>query len=127
MSMSERAKEQILADHGMALARIRTATRPRALGGYVMYDRGFWAGAQAAIQYMYEQLVDGWESMPAHEAVEELRKGDGSLFYPLFADDPAIWADCPTDGRVTVTVEGFCDSCGFPFDGAPRVREFEHE
>jgi len=57
-----------------------------------------------------------WENVPVREALHELRKGDASVFFPLFEHDPTLWADCPRDGRVTITKEGYCDRCLFDFD-----------
>lgn len=54
-----------------------------------------------------------WEGLTESEAIEELRLGVESVFYPLFREDPRIWIDCPRDGRVTCGVEGYCDRCGW--------------
>ena len=56
-----------------------------------------------------------WESLTEREAILELRKGPNSIYYPLFADDPKILADCPRDGRTAIGESGICDHCLFDF------------
>lgn len=57
-----------------------------------------------------------WDDLTVAEAIEELRLGDQSRYFPDFADDPCIPVDCPNDGRVTVNAEGFCQwGCGYDF------------
>ena len=72
--------------------------------------KAFNAGATWVIKMQLE-----WESLTEAVAIDELRKGEKSIFYPLFREDPRIVADCPKDGAVTVGKEGFCDACGFDF------------
>lgn len=57
-----------------------------------------------------------WTDLTVAEAIEELRLGDQSRYFRDFEDDPCILVDCPNDGRVTVTAEGFCQwGCGYDF------------
>lgn len=65
------------------------------------------AGIRAVIA-----LQRKWDDLTVDEAVAELRKGEESLFHPLFKDDPTVFADCETcRRRVVVGVEGFCGDC----------------
>lgn len=80
----------------------------------VMARHGFNGGWDAAKKWVRDQF-DAWEDFTVGEALLELRKGRESLFFPLFRHDPTLWADCPEDGRVVITVEGYCDACGFDF------------
>jgi hypothetical protein len=74
------------------------------------HRRGFWDGVLYVLQ---QQAL--WDSLTEGEAIEELRKGQGSLFWPLFRDDPKILADCPRDGKTAVGIEGLCDHCLYDF------------
>jgi hypothetical protein len=65
----------------------------------------------AGTRWVVEQQTK-WDSLTEREAIHELRKGQDSLFWPLFMNEARVWADCPSDGRVTVGVEGYCDRCG---------------
>ena len=105
--------EQIRHDHGLAQAAAETAAYDRTRMG-VSYKqghrRGFWDGALYVLQ---TQAM--WDSLTEAEAITELRKGTGSIYYPLFHDDPRVWVDCPRDGRVTVDKTGLCDHCLYDF------------
>lgn len=107
------AEDTIRNDHGLAQAAAETRAYDRTRMG-VSYKqghrRGFWDGILWVLQQQSQ-----WESLSEAEAIEELRKGLGSIYHPLFADDPKVWVDCPRDGRVTVTKEGTCDRCLFDF------------
>jgi hypothetical protein len=110
------AAEQLRADHGLAQAAAETRAYDRTRMG-VSYKtghrRGFWDGVLYVLQ---QQAL--WDSLTEGEAIEELRKGQGSLFWPLFRDDPRIFCDCPNHGRVAVGPEGTCDGCLFNFTEA---------
>lgn len=56
-----------------------------------------------------------WDGLTEAEAIHELRLGEESVFYPLFADDAKIIADCPRDGRTPVDASGICDHCLYDF------------
>ena len=103
------------------LTRIHRDTKPQPFGSWEMHDRGFMKGARAGALALWGLLL-GWDSLPVKDAVLELRKGDRSLYYPMFCDPDfpntqKIWADCPECGRVVVGVEGFCGSCGYDWMG----------
>jgi len=78
----------------------------------------------AAIDWYKDSLLE-WDDLPVEHAIHELRKGQESIFWPLFMDDQRIWADCPNHGRITVGVEGYCDGCGYPFDDAPHIKDWD--
>lgn len=120
--LEEQALTQIKEDHLISAVSLRALHQPRNLGGTFMYDRGYMRGFWDAVGWLLHMQSE-YESLTTGEALAELRKGRGSIYWPLKADDPTIWADCPRDGRVTVGVEGYCDSCGFPFDGMPPISE----
>lgn len=107
--------DQLWEDHGLAQAHAETHTAPNR--HTVMWRDGHRTGFKAALLYAYNTLLM-WDSLTEGEAITELRKGTGSLFYPLFKDDPRVWVDCPRDGRVTVSKEGTCDRCLFDFSEA---------
>lgn len=60
-----------------------------------------------------------WDSYPTVEAIWELRRGEASIFYPLFKDNPTIWVNCPSGRvhipgmRVITDQRGECSECGF--------------
>lgn len=57
-----------------------------------------------------------WDTLPTDEAIWELRAGRTSTFYPLFADDAAVWASCPRcEERVIVRAAGTCEHCQHDF------------
>lgn len=67
-----------------------------------------------AVDWVKAQLMQ-WPHLTEKQAILELRRGPASIFYPFFADEPLIFADCPTCGRVVVGVEGYCDQCKYDF------------
>lgn len=91
------------------------ATGRRPLTSYTKSQQeAFEAGARAVIA---AQL--GWDTNPAPECVWELRRGEASIFYPLFKTNPSIWVDCPSGRvhnpgmRVVTDQRGECSMCGF--------------
>lgn len=67
-----------------------------------------------------------WLDLTVPEAVEQLRLGDLSEFFPDFEADPHVMADCPNCGRVPVHESGFCEwGCGYDFMTAARVLPVE--
>lgn len=104
---------QIREDHGLVQARYETAAwTPRIHGMGVSFKQGHRCAWWGAIEWVLKTQA-GWEDLTEAEAVGELRKGEGSIYYPLFKNDPRVWVDCPNDGRTVVGVEGICDSCGW--------------
>lgn len=67
----------------------------------------------AAVKWVITTQLD-WESLTDSVALNELRKGERSVFYPLFEADPHIRADCVGCGRDHVfDVEGICSETGW--------------
>lgn len=106
---------RIRTDHGRTEAHHETAAwEPYRNRMGTSWHQGFRAGWWGAVEWVLAAQA-GWDALTEAEAIEELRAGPGSIYFPLFRDDPTIWADCPNDGRVTITQEGTCDRCLFDF------------
>lgn len=73
-------------------------------------QEAFTAGVHA-----YRDLLNGWDALTDRDALEELRLGEGSLYQPLFADDPRLTVDCGghCNKRITIDERGICDDCGW--------------
>lgn len=104
---------QLRQDHGLAQAAAETAafSRDRHAESFKQGHRtGWWQAVEyvLTLQTMWDELTEG-------DAILELRKGRGSIYYPLFREDARVWVDCPRDGRVTVTESGICDRCLYNF------------
>ena len=109
------APEQIRADYGL----IQASRESRAWESHkhnfgISYKQGHRRGWWDAVQWVLD-AQRGWDALDTPIQVTELGKGQASIYYPLFAHDPKVWADCPNDGRVTVGVEGTCDACLYNF------------
>lgn len=89
----------------------RNSTRP-----LTTYSRTQREAFNAGVQH-YRELLNGWDDLTDNEALEELRAGENSLYWPAFGGDPRIWVDCPTcHKRVLISAEGYCEHCGEGFD-----------
>lgn len=70
-------------------------------------------------------LQAGWDTNPAPESIWELRRGEASIFYPLFKEDPTIWVECPSGrvhnpgARVTTDYRGECSDCAYDLVNGP--------
>lgn len=70
-----------------------------------------------------------WDTLPTVDAIWELRRGEDSIFYPLFKADPRIWVSCPTDtvhipgARVVTDRNGICSDCGYDLVHGTRILE----
>lgn len=76
------------------------------------FQDGFWAGVQTVLdlQHAIDDLTQG-------ELLAELRKGDGSIFWPLLSADPTIAVECPRcDRSVVINREGICPGCRHEFE-----------
>lgn len=102
---------QLREDHGLAQAAAETAafSRDRHAESFKQGHRVAW---WQAVEYVLTRQAE-WDTLTEGEAIAELRKGRGSIFFPLFEPDPRVWISCPRDGRVTVGAEGYCDGCGY--------------
>lgn len=73
---------------------------------------GYWRGVQDVLTL---QLAIG--ELSQGELLAELRKESGSVFWPLWAGDPKIPAECPRcDRRVLIDKEGLCPECAYEFE-----------
>ena len=105
---------RIRQDHGLAVERIITRLRNhhRPSGGYVLYDRRTRDAIHEGIQYVLT-LQHDWDGLPQDDAIRELGKSEGSIYYPLFSDNPKFWGDCGRcHNRILITAEGICPDCG---------------
>lgn len=73
-----------------------------------------WKVWQAAVEWVKTTQLT-WNDLSEEEALQELRKGEESVFYPLFHYDPTIWATCPNHGRTPISADGICQHCGYDF------------
>jgi hypothetical protein len=107
------AVDQIRHDHGLAQAAAESRAYNHTRTG-VSYKQGHRRGWLDGILWVLQQQSQ-WETLTEGEAIAELRKGNGSIYYPLFASDPKVFADCPRDGRTPVDATGICDHCLYEF------------
>jgi hypothetical protein len=107
--------KQLRQDHGLIQARREDEAWQADRHNYgVSFKQGYRHGWWDAVEWLLNQQAR-WNDITEHEAILELGKGSGSVYWPLFADDQHIIVDCPTDGRVSIDKTGICDSCGFDF------------
>lgn len=91
-------------------------------------EEAFLYGIRTVLQVQAE-----WGSYPTVEAIWELRRGEASIFYPLFKEDPTIWVECPSDrvhvagARVTTDYRGECSDCGYDLVSGSLTTEKEQE
>jgi len=75
------------------------------------FQDGFWAGVKAVLntQHAIDNLTQG-------ELLAEIRKAEGSVYWPLLSGDPTIAAECPRcDRTVVIDREGLCPECAYEF------------
>jgi hypothetical protein len=125
--------QPILEDHSTDLTRIEDEawnTYGRHRFG-VSYQQGYRRARRDTLQWVMGMLTDGFDDLTPEELVAELRKGDRSLFWPLWRDDPYRWVECPSDrvhqrgARVLVGVDGTCSDCGYDYTTSARIGENE--
>ena len=110
--------EQIRVDHGMAQAKAEDVAFSRARLSYGVSFRqghrtGWWAGVEHVLT-----LQSGMDALAASDALAELRKGPGSIYWPLLEADPRFWVDCPRcDARQVIDAGGLCPVCAHDFGG----------
>jgi len=110
----ERAMQRILTDHAATFSKAETRERRRNGEAFtsVMWSRGWRAAVETIVPLLIHEQ-SRWGDLTEQEALTELRKGTGSIWWPVFRNDPTIQADCPPCGRpVVVGVEGICQHCG---------------
>jgi hypothetical protein len=108
--------KQLRADHGLIQQRREDEAWQAGRHHFgVSFKQGYRTAWWQAIEWVLNQQAR-WGDITEHEAILELRKGSGSVYFPFFADDPHIILDCPNCGRVSVGVEGYCDQCTYEWN-----------
>lgn len=107
--------KQLRQDHGLIQQRREDeAWAAGRLSFGVSFKQGYRKAWWDAIEWLLN-AQSRWEDITEAEAILELRKGSGSIYWPLFQDDARVRVDCPRDGMVTVDQSGICDSCLYDF------------
>lgn len=110
--------EQLRRDHGRAQAAFETRLRDSvgdryATASLVQGCRLTW---WEAIKYALEMQADV-DNLSAEEVVAELRKREGSIYWPVLMNDPRCWVICDRcDHRVLIDAGGICPECNYDFD-----------
>ena len=106
---------RIREDHGLTQIRREDGRYKAAhLSFGVSYRTGFRQGWWDAVEWVLA-TQRAMDRLDTADTVAELRKGAGSIFYPLFEHDPAIWLECPRcDMRTLHTAQG-CTDCGHDY------------
>ena len=114
MVVDEEAMKQIRQDYGFVQARFESADFERVRFQYgVSYRQGHRAGFWRAVEWLRHELLKV-DDLTVAEYVTELRKGPGSVFWPLWQDDPKFGATCEQCGHLIVLdKEGLCPDCGW--------------
>lgn len=104
--------DRVWADHKLAIAGLLSDWWAKNIAFWgSSAKQGYLAGARAGIQYVLD-LQHQVDAMPAGELLTELRKGDGSIYWPLFSADPKFWTVCPRcHVAIKVDVDGVCENC----------------
>ena len=77
------------------------------------YKRGYRQAQADTIVWVMRMLTDGFDNLTAPEVIREMRKGDQSLYWPLFIDDPTVWLLCDRcRTHQLFTDSGVCPHCG---------------
>lgn len=91
----------------------------------------------AAVDLVTEALL-GWETDPPEHRIWELRRGEKSIFFPMFYDPtldpddeygPSIVVECPSGRRhnpgmeVTTDIRGECSACSYDLVGGVLTTE----
>ena len=109
--------DRIRADHGVTVAGMLSRWWEKAFTRWGSsakqgYTAGVWAGVEWVLnaQHAIDDLTQG-------QLLAELRKGPGSIFWPLLSADPKSWVDCPRCERaVLIDREGLCPECAYEFE-----------
>jgi len=107
--------DRIREDHGLTQVR-REDNRWQAahLSYGVSYRQGYRRGWWDAVEWVLTTQRT-YNQLDTEDTVAELRKGVGSVFYPLFEHDPAAILECPRcDMRTLHTADG-CTDCGHDY------------
>lgn len=105
-------------DHGLVQAEQESlwweAVGRQSLG--VSAKQGHRTGWWSAVEWVLRTQT-AMDDLTEGQMLAELRKGAGSVFWPLFAADPKFWVDCPTCRvRVLIDAEGLCPACAHEFE-----------
>lgn len=105
---------RIWADHKLPIERLCNTWWERAFTRWgTSAKQGYLAGAKAGIQYVLN-LQHQVDVMPVGELLTELRKGDGSIYWPLYSHEPRFSSPCPRCHVTTVIdVDGICEHCAY--------------
>lgn len=108
----------VRADHMLAQAKAETASFGGArLSHGVSFKQGHRAGWWEGVEYVLT-LQAQMDSLTVGEMLTELRKGPGSIYWPLKEADPTFWADCPRcEVPQLIDVQGLCPACAHEFCG----------
>ena len=115
MIADETRVDRIRADHQPALTRMADhAWKTYGLHRYaVSYKQAYLRAQRDTIGWIMRMLTDGFDNLTAPEVIRELRKGDQSLYWPLFIDDPTAWLLCDRcRTHQLFTDSGVCPHCG---------------
>jgi hypothetical protein len=107
---------QIREDHALTAATLEDTAHAKTGHTFgVSWRQGFRTGFWQAVEYVLT-LQQSIDDLSAGELLAELRKGPGSIYWPVKADDPNFHADCPRcHVRVLIDREGICYQCGHEF------------
>lgn len=105
---------RIWADHKLPIEQLCNRWWERAFTRWgSSAKQGYLAGAKAGIQYVLN-LQHQVDAMPVGELLTELRKSDGSIYWPLYSHDPRFHAPCPRcHVTVLIDVQGICVECTY--------------
>lgn len=108
--------DRIREDHAREFAAIETriVDKYQHLYGTVSLRQGVRHATREVLEWVLA-TQRAMDRLDTADMVAELRKGAGSLYYPLFEHDPAIWLECPRcDMRTLHTADG-CSDCGHDY------------
>lgn len=106
--------DRIWEDHGLTLTQRMTDWWTKHFTRWgSSAKQGYMAGAKAGVQYVLN-LQHQVDNLPVGELLTELRKHEGSIYWPLYSADPKFWAPCPRCHIATkVDVNGICEHCTY--------------
>lgn len=129
----EQGNPAYLTGAGWDAYRTRRAAGRRPLTNMGAAQREAFAAGASWVLTLQQQ----WQTLTVRDAIWELRRGDESVFYPLFSDagtdkNASIGVECPADlihpsGAMVLTDrEGICLTCGYDLIDSSRVPEGDH-